>query len=196
MENTLSLAGVAVLGLLGLVHCFFGYRFFKALLSIAGALIFGFLLAYLSFLFMPELLWLRVVTGLIGAFFGAWLFHLLYRWALFMLGMSVGAMFTPAVISLLKLEVNWHQWLAGLVLVLAFGILTQLVQRMVLIVITSLYGSQVTATATILLLSKKQFFTREDINAASQQAAGWIAGVLILAMLGIIVQARQKHKEK
>src|SRR5258708_3124924 len=92
-----------VLGLLGLVECFFGYRFFRVILAIAGF----FIGAELAMgLVNSDQILVTILVGLVGGLIGGVLFYYLYFIGTFLAGLWLGATVGGLLVQNLSLSAN------------------------------------------------------------------------------------------
>jgi hypothetical protein len=173
----------------GLLACFAGYRLFRLVLGIFGAIA-GALVA--TSLVGPEnTLWL-IGAILIGAIAGALVFVFAYFAGVALLGAGFGAMAAHLV------------WLAiggepGLIAVILFSIAGALValwlERYVIIVATALVGAQMAVVGAVALLTEQamadaasravyRVYPLDPLPATAWDLYAWMA----LALAGLIVQ--------
>jgi len=172
----------------GILDCFFGYKVFKVTLALFGALV-GATLAHALARHFDASQAAELVSLVAGAMLGAGLAFLLYIAAVFVAGFGFGA--TLGVLLL----ANYHHMvsmLTGVVLGIIGGFLAVKIQRVLIILSTSLLG----AFRTILALS---YFTSQIdwlfyIRQPDQMPAlidnnGWMfPSILALAAVGVVTQ--------
>jgi hypothetical protein len=173
----------------GLLACFAGYRLFRLVLGIFGAIA-GALVAT-SLVGSESTLWL-IGAILIGAIAGALIFVFAYFAGVALLGAGFGAMAAHLV------------WLAiggepGLIAVILFSIAGALValwlERYVIIVATALVGAQMAVVGAVALLTEQamadaasravyRVYPLDPLPATEWDLYAWMA----LALAGLIVQ--------
>jgi hypothetical protein len=172
----------------GLLDCFFGYNVFKITLAVVGGLI-GLALGQALATGLAFGATAEMIALIVGALVGAGLAFLLYIAAVFVAGFGFGA-----TLGLLLLS-NYHHMVAlltGVVLGIIGGFLAVKVQRVLIILSTSLLGS----FRAILALS---YFTNQMdwlfyVQQPEQLPAlidnnGWmLPSVLGLAAVGVSTQ--------
>jgi hypothetical protein len=180
----LSIAGITW----GVLDCFFGYRVFKVTLALLGALA-GALLAQLIARKLGATPAVELGGMLGGALLGAGLAFLLYIVAVFLAGFGFGA-----TLGLLLLA-NYHHMVAlltGVVLGLIGGFLAVKVQRILIILSTSLLGSFRAILALSYFTSQIDwlfYFRQPDQLPALIDGNGWMfPSILALAVVGVLGQ--------
>lgn len=180
----LSVAGIAW----GVLDCFFGYKVFKVTLALFGALV-GFSLAQVLTTRLGASPVVETVALVAGAALGAGLAFLLYIAAVFVAGFGFGA--TLGVLLL----ANYHHMVAlltGLVLGVIGGFLAVKVQRVLIILSTSLLGSFRAMLALSYFTSQIDwlfYFRQPDQLPALIENNGWLfPAILALAAVGVITQ--------
>ena len=141
MEAAINNSGLLVILACSLIFCFLGYRFFKSLLSLAGALIFGSVAWQLSIEYFSGDLAFCLPISIVSALLGAWLFHKLFKIAAFLYGASAGLALSPAVLTLAATEVAWAKWAIPAGCALVGGLFLLISHRIVLIVMTAATGA-------------------------------------------------------
>jgi hypothetical protein len=180
----LSIAGITW----GVLDCFFGYKVFKVTLALLGALA-GALLAQLIARKLGAAPAVELGCMLGGALLGAGLAFLLYIVAVFLAGFGFGA-----TLGLLLLA-NYHHMVAlltGVVLGLVGGFLAVKVQRILIILSTSLLGSFRAILALSYFTSQIDwlfYFRQPDQLPALIDGNGWMfPSILALAVVGVLGQ--------
>ncbi len=189
-ENSLIIYAIA-LGLLGLVECFFGYRFFRIILAIVGFFV-GVQLGAALFSNTQGfvLLLVEIVIGILGAV----LFYFLYFVGFLIAGLSLGA----SIGTLIAANFNLPPDITPILIVIGAvigGILGFFLSKYIIMIGTALLGAAQLMAATLLLFLPE---TRRSLNEIPQrlgQGGTLLATVVIfvLAILGFIVQFRTEE---
>jgi hypothetical protein len=172
----------------GVLDVFFGYRIFKVTLAIVGGLI-GVVLGQTAATALALGPGLEVAAMVMGALLGAGLAYLLYLAAVFVAGFGFGA-----TLGILLLA-NFHHMVAlltGLVLGVIGGFLAVKVQRVLIILSTSLLGSFRAILALSYFTSQIDwlfYFKQPDQIPALIDGNRWMfPSILALAAVGVIAQ--------
>lgn len=172
----------------GVLDCFFGYKVFKVTLALFGALIGASLAQALAQHFAASQT-VETVSLLAGAFLGAGLAFLLYVAAVFVAGFGFGATLGVLLLS------NYHHMVAmlsGVVLGIVGGFLAVKVQRVLIILSTSLLGSFRSMLALSYFTSQIDwafYFRQPNQVPALIESNGWLLpSILALAAVGVIAQ--------
>ncbi len=180
----LSVAGLTW----GVLDCFFGYRVFKITLALFGALL-GLWLAQFAAVQLHASQTVAVGLMIAGGLLGAGLAFLLYIAAVFVAGFGFGA--TLGVLLL----ANYHHMVAlltGLVLGVIGGFLAVKVQRVLIILSTSLLGAFRAVLALSYFTSQLDwvfYFRQPDqVPALIENNAWMFPAILALAAVGVIAQ--------
>jgi hypothetical protein len=141
-------AGV-LLVLAGLISCFAGYRFFRAVLTVYGLVLGAF---FASTLVAPSDTFMLLVALGVGAVLGALILYAGYFVGVGLVGAGFGATMAHAV---------WVQWNGsdpGTIVVLASAVVGAVVatglQRHIVIVATAFIGAQTAVAGVVALLSR------------------------------------------
>jgi hypothetical protein len=189
LETMAPLIGYAVLGLLEL---FAGYRLFRILVVALGALA--------GFMYGPDLL--TAVLGevpdqtqsLLAALGGALLFGLLARLAVIAAAVVwVGAM----AYSFASLYLS--DWFLLLLVVLAAGLLVVFLERLIVIVVTSLHGAWLAVAAIAALLGSDLGLAPLPRNADALlliDTPFLLGAALLLALAGMLVQSSSPPRRR
>ncbi len=174
--------------LLGLMFCFFGYRIFRFVLAVAGFILgasfvagFGYTLTY-----GQDVLIILIASVAGGLILGA-LFLFLYSAGVFLIGAVFGILLFSTTAS--SLNINTHPILY-IAPALAGGILSLLIQRFMIILITSFTGAWVAAMAALYFVSSHfnpvspEFIT----SIADNQTYRIVFGSIALGVLGFVTQ--------
>lgn len=173
----------------GLVACFAGYRLFRAVLGIFGA-IFGALIAT-TFVGSEQTLWL-IAAVVLGGLAGALILIFAYFAGVALLGAGFGAM----AAHLLWTSFGSEPGIWVVVLLSIVGALAALwLERYVIIVATALVGAQMAIIGAVALLTEQtttdaatravyRVYPLDPLPATQWDLYGWIA----LGLAGLIVQ--------
>ncbi|HLY26853.1 MAG TPA: DUF4203 domain-containing protein, partial [Aggregatilineales bacterium] len=185
-------AYAVVLGVLGLVECFFGYKFFRILLAVAGFFIgaqlgASFALAHTSQSVVIVLI--ELITGVIGAV----LFYYLYFVGFFLAGMGLGA----SVATVLAANLGLTQEVATVVVVIGAiigGLLGFILSKYIIMISTAFIGAtQIIAAAIMLFMpSVGAVQSWSDLQARLGHTGLLIAtaGIAVLTIFGFFFQFR------
>ncbi len=185
----------------GVLDCFFGYRVFKITLALFGALL-GLWLAQFAAVQLHASPAVEIGLMIAGGLLGAGLAFLLYIAAVFVAGFGFGA--TLGVLLL----ANYHHMVAlltGLVLGVIGGFLAVKVQRVLIILSTSLLGAFRAVLALSYFTSQLDwifYFRQPDqVPALIENNAWMFPAILALAAVGVIAQlelggAKEPAKKK
>lgn len=184
----------------GVLDCFFGYKVFKVTLALLGALL-GAGLAHAVALHFGASQTVDIIAVIAGGLLGAGLAFLAYIAAVFIAGFGFGA-----TLGMLLLA-NYHHMVAmltGVVLGIIGGFLAVKVQRVLIILSTSLLGSFRAILALSYFTSQIDwlfYFRQPDQMPALIDNNGWMfPSILALAAVGVVAQLElggsAKAKEK
>jgi len=193
MENFVDIAGLLLIVAGSLVFCFFGYRFFRALLSLAGGIIFASLGWWGSLHFLPEQQWICMIIAVVASFFGAWLFHKLFKLAAFLYGAAAGIALTPVIVPLIDSPAEWLKWGIPVICGLTGGLLLLISKRIILIAMTAGSGSLTFTNAVFVLLLRYEVIEETALSKPnSVHISMWSLVFLIMAIGGFIYQFKDK----
>ena len=172
----------------GVLDVFFGYRVFKITIAVVGGLL-GLAAGHALTTAMGLGHGAETVAMIIGAMLGAGLAFLLYIAAVFVAGFGFGA-----TLGMLLLA-NYHPMvvlLIGVVLGIIGGFLAVKIQRILIILSTSLLGSFRAILALSYFTSQIDwlfYFKRPDQMPALIDSNSWMfPSILALAAVGVIAQ--------
>lgn len=137
-RGALYLVALVSIGL-GVVYCFFGYRIFKVILAILGFISGAYMAAAIAFnLLGREQAVLVILAGLVGGVIGAVLVVAFYFIGIFLLGAWLGSL-----LGILLAGGGESTVATVIILVLAVigGVVALMLQKLMIIVSTSLSGS-------------------------------------------------------
>ena len=195
MPDNQLLAGI-IFSVTGLAILFFGYRFFKVALGIMGFAA-GFILVVTLASDLTEYGRTEVmIGGLIGGIAGVVLFVMAYYAGIFIMGAFMGYMLGTSVSPYIHVD----PLVIIAVAVVLGGMITFTVQKVVIVCISSFFGSW------IFLLGVGQLFSRVEtvslINEPEQaimlyQHFTWMMFVWLgISLLGIFFQYRGMDRKK
>lgn len=192
MVNTVITAVLVLAIGLGVLECFFGYRYLKPVMALLG-FIGGFLLVTAPLYMFFKQSGTGVITGglAVGIVAGLLMFFLYYV-GIFFMGATVGMVIGYGVSSLIGLG---GQTTAGIIAVLGIiaGILAILIRRHVVIVSSSLSGAYMLMSSIALLIADGEGFGKLAGYFASTAERplymNWVYPCsLLLGAVGIFVQ--------
>lgn len=179
----------------GLVLCFGGYRFFLILLPIWG-FFFGLVFGAQSIQMLFGVGFFATVTSWVVGFVTGAIFAVLsYFFYLFAVALIAGGLGYAAAVGLLLaigLDMGFLVWLIGMAaaIALAFVTIRFNLQKWVIIIATSLAGAGVIFGAFVILFAPHAALLENPVKVALQQSPLLMITALIVAAIGIYVQAR------
>jgi hypothetical protein len=183
--NIVALAAIA----LGLLQCFFGYRFFRWVLGLTGFLL-GFLLAGYFVAQGTGNAVFGIIAGVIGGLIGAFLMGGLYIVGFFVIGAIFGGVAASALFALGGGSAP--VWLI-VVVALVCGILAVVLQKLMVIIATAFGGSWWAISGIAALTGAVEMESQQLAPLGLQQAgAGWLVAWLVLGIVGMMVQYRRR----
>ena len=196
MNYLVPIPAAVVMILMGIVYCFFGYRFFKILLSVLGACYFASVMFYVTGIFISALP-VKIIMSIIGAAVGAWTFNMLYKWCVFFLGLAAGASLSPAFLTTFQPGEPWMEWAIIIGLSLIMGMLSFTLQRFIIIMLSSAYGAGIINLGVISILVKNQFISAEPLQSPHSAASiGWIISIVSITCAGATTQSFDKKAKE
>lgn len=183
---TLLLSGLFTL-LFGLLSCFFGWRVFRLVLTIAG-FIGGFALgASLAPIDQPTL---QLVYGLVAGVVGAVLAYLLFAIGVFLAGAGLGIVVGGALGTLLGAS-NEVTLIIVVVCLVAGGLIALVLQKLMIIISTAFSGAGAIIAGAGLIFPAVAVLS----NPQPESSAGIIAFViwLVLGIMGFSFQYRSSE---
>jgi hypothetical protein len=179
----------------GLVLCFGGYRFFLILLPIWG-FFFGLVFGAQSIQMLFGVGFFATVTSWVVGFVTGAIFAVLsYFFYLFAVALIAGGLGYAAAVGLLLaigLDMGFLVWIIGMAaaIALVFVTLRFNLQKWVIIIATSLAGAGVIFGAFVILFAPHAALLENPVKIALQQSPLLMITALIVAAIGIYVQAR------
>jgi hypothetical protein len=188
---------VALLSIgLGVVYCFFGYRFFKVILAILGFISGAYMAAAIGFnLLGREQAVLVILAGLAGGVIGAVLVVVFYFIGIFLLGAWLGSLLgillTGGGESTLEIAII-------LVLALIGGVVALMLQKLMIVISTALSGSWAIVSGALQLVGGglgpvRPFQYHPNLRALRPMGARGYVMLLCWVLIGIagmVVQYR------
>lgn len=189
--------------LFGFILCFYGRRIAKALVSIFIILTLGFYL-YSKYGINPK----SILYFLVFALIIALIFKFFVALGLFIIGSFIGAIFAIAMSAYLPEGFREYFGLIILLVALAFGLITALSQKKIIIFFTALGGANILSKSLVYLflnmkntslLSQKislSAFTKSFVSLGGEMEKEALILILVLTILGYLFQSRNKTKKK
>lgn len=178
--------------ILGIINCFFGYRFFRFMLGVYGFLLgFGLGAALAQNLAEGNTIVL-VVAGLIAGIIGALIMVFLYFVGVFIVGAVAGILLANALGS----AFGWDTPLLVAVIVgILVGIVALVLQRVVLILATAFSGAWAVVSGIVALVTGQSLtlggaFNPPDVGQWDAMALIPLVGWLVLGIVGAVFQFR------
>lgn len=195
-DSFLALACASMIAFIfGLVLCFGGYRFFLILLPIWGfffGLVFGAQSMQMLFgtgFFAEVTSW--VVGFVVGAVFAV-LSYMFYFVAVALIAGALGYTAATGLLLAIGMDMGALVWIIGVVAGIALAAVTVIfnLQKWVIIIATSLLGAGVIFGAFVILFAPHAALLENPIKVALQQSPLLMITAIVVAIFGIIVQAR------
>jgi hypothetical protein len=195
-DSFLALACASLIAFMfGLVLCFGGYRFFLILLPIWGfffGLVFGAQSMQMLFgegFFATVTSW--VVGFVVGAIFAV-LSYFFYFVAVALIAGALGYAVGAGLLLAIGLDPGFLVWVVGVVAGIALAAVTIIfnLQKWVIIIATSLLGAGVIFGAFVILFAPHATLLENPIKTALSQSPLLMITAIVVAIFGIIVQAR------
>lgn len=179
-EQNLHLA-LAVAVFVGLLYCFFGYKLLKFILGLSGFLVAAAVAGAAAAWVSTGNVIVMAIAALLGGICGAMAMLFIFRLAIFLVGAAAAGVIAYEVLG--SRPETWVPW-AVLGLAFAGGILTVLLERAIMAVVTAALGGWLVSRAGSLLIVAAFFQDRIADKAFAQNAmwatlAAW--GVMTLA---------------
>ena len=179
---------LAAVVLLGVLICFFGYRMFRFVLAIVGFIIGASFVAGFGFTLTDgkEIVVILIAAVAGGLIVGA-LFLFLYSAGVFLIGAIFGILLFSGIIGFVNSNTSPILYILP---ALVGGILALLLQKFMIILITSFTGAWVSVMAVLYFISsdfspfRLEFIDRLGENQTYRIVFSWLA----LGMLGFITQ--------
>ena len=180
-----------------LIFCFFGYRFFKMLLGLAGALIAG-SLTWVGFNHFTQGMQIpAIIVTLIMATIGAWLAHKAFKVAAFLYGAAAGVALSPVILPFIKIDQPWINWLLPLTCGLVCGLLLLISKKLIMMIMTASTGAIYFSMALFLLLIQFNVFEETVLESPNQfHATMWTLSFSLCFFCGLFCQLQDKTSEK
>jgi len=181
----ISLAGAV---LIGLIICFFGYRIFRFVLAVIGFIIGTSFVAGFGFTLTDgKDILVILIAGISGGLIFAAILLFLYSAGVFLVGVIFGILVSTGISGVLNLNTSPIFYVVP---ALAGGILALLLQRFMLILITSFTGAWVAVMGSLFILSSDfnplspEFISSIGENQTYRIIFSWLA----LGVLGFVTQ--------
>jgi len=174
--------------LFGLFICFFGYRIFKLVLAILGFIIGASFIAGVGFTLTDgnEIL-IILIAGIAGGLVAAVILLFLYSAGVFLLGALFGISVFSGILMLINIDTSPLLYIMPAIL---GGIIALLLQKFMIILITSFAGAWIAVIGTLYVLNSNfNPFTPEFINNISEiDTYRILLSLIALGGLGFVVQ--------
>lgn len=187
---------VYILGTLGLLYCFAGYKLFRFILALTGFLVAGSVAGVLSGWLSTGDVVVMLVCGLFGGLCGALALTFVYKLGVFGLG-SMAAILVCQQVSMDMIDAP--MWFILVCAGLLGGIVALVLERPAMTLATAAIGawlSSIAAYVFILGVDTNKLAELGDTLGASPQNTMWLlAGWFALALAGAAVQFRSSKKQ-
>ncbi len=187
--GTLVLAALISIGV-GVVQCFFGYRFFKFVLGLTGFVACGFVAGTIAY-GMTDSEIVGVATGIVVGILGAWLFVALYFVGVFVIGAYFGAILSLLVFAAAGAEPQLVLVAIGAIVA---GILAVAVQKIMIMLSTAFGGAWLIVQGVTFFLGAPAGWG--GFWPSSGHAAVEIVGWLVLGLVGFVVQWKAQNRRE
>jgi len=193
-QSTLTLIALASI-VIGLVSCFYGYRFFRIYLAIIGFFV-GFSLAS-SFVAESDTT-IQLLVGTVGGLIGAGILSYLYFIGVFVAGVGLGATIGLTVLS--STTADSTVIIIGVVIcAIIGGFIAMLLNKVMIVLATSFIGSaQIIYGGAILLVPDVVVETQTkgvqlDFQSESNTSIVMLILWISLGLIGVLYQLRNNH---
>jgi len=189
--NVLSTVSPVLLLIAGFVVCFFGYRLLRFTLGLAGFCV-GLALGLAVAGLIPDISQVfAIIIGIVCGILGAVLATVLYKFGVFMLGAGAGALIAGVIVA----ATGWHYpMLARVLAAIAGGILTLLLERSLVSILSALAGAWGIVLGAFKLLGWHHASAGARMPPANYGIM--IACWLVLALIGVGIQLRSGRRKK
>jgi len=179
----------------GSILSFAGYRFFLFLLPVLG-FIWGFIIGAQSMqAIFNEGFLTSVVSWVVGFLFGllfAVLSYLFYIAAVAILAGSLGYSIGVGFMNLIGFDFGFFAWMVGVIMAIlvAIAVIMLNIQKLVIIIATSLLGAGVIVGTFLILFGKvpdPELFAN-PVRVALSNSFLWLVVFLVIAVLGFLAQ--------
>ncbi|MEX0999478.1 MAG: DUF4203 domain-containing protein [Thermodesulfobacteriota bacterium] len=185
--TTLKLLSI-IAALFGLLICFFGYKIFRLVLAILGFIIGASFLAGVGFTLTDgnEIL-IILIAGIAGGLVAAVILLFLYSAGVFLLGALFGISVFSGILMLINIDTSPLLYIMPAIL---GGIIALLLQKFMIILITSFAGAWIAVIGTLYVINSDfNPFTPEFINNISEiDTYRILLSLMALGGLGFVVQ--------
>lgn len=153
----------ACLIFLGLIICFFGFRIFRFALSVGGFIAGATFFAGVAYTLTDgKDAMVMLIAGISGGVISAFILLYLYSVGIFLLGSIFGIIVTSVYFAIFNIEVGYLIYLIPAILC---GAITVLLQKFMIVLITSFSGAWVTVISGLYLLNSDiKPFSPEFVN--------------------------------
>ena len=196
MDEIVASSGLFIVLAFSLLSAFFGYRFFKIMLGLSGAIIAGALTWAAFQKLAPSLPIPAIICSLLMALLGAYLFHKAFKIAAFLYGVSIGVSLTPLIRPYVEITEAWVEFAIPTAAGLICGFLLLISRRSIMIIMTAGSGAMYFAMSLFLLLIK--FDVLEETITHSPDtfhSSMWLVAFSICFFSGMYCQFTDKEKQ-
>lgn len=191
-ESNLVVSAIILL-LLGIVECFWGYRFFRIVLAIAGFFVGAGIGIVLAGNAEQSIV---ILAAIVGGIIGAVLFYFLYFVGPFLAGIGLGITLGGILASDLHVSGNMA-YLIVIVGAVVGGILGLILSKYIIMLSTAFIGATQIVTAILMLLPGTHIARpvgNIDLLLAQNTPILMSLSVLALGIIGFVVQARLNQR--
>ena len=197
MDILVNNIGLIIILICSLVYTFFGYKFFKVLLSFAGALIFSAVAWRISSDYFQDKIYIALAIAVVAGAIGAWLFHKLFKIAAFLYGASAGLALSPVILTYIPDPPLWAKWALPIACALIGGILLVLSHRFVLITMTAASGAFYFSMSLLFLLVNWGAIQGDILKQPDKLQTGlWLLCFATCFVSGWIYQLKDKETKE
>ncbi len=185
--TTLKLVSIIAI-LFGLLICFFGYKIFRLVLAILGFIIGASFLAGVGFTLTDgNGILIILIAGIAGGLVAAVILLFLYSAGVFLLGALFGIAIFSGSLAITNINTDF---LIYIIPAMLGGIIALLLQKFMIILITSFAGAWIAVIGTLYVINSDfNPFTPEFINNISEiDTYRILLSLIALGGLGFVVQ--------
>jgi hypothetical protein len=188
-QSALAIAALISIGL-GIIECFFGYRFFKFVLGVTGFVVCGFVAAAIVSGMSDEVA-VAIVAGLIAGIVGAGLFVALYFAGVFLVGAFLGAVLSMLAFAAADAE---PQVVVVAIAAVIAGVLAVWIQKFMIMLSTAFGGAWIMVQGVAYFVTSPQNWGGflPSVAHAGVVLIAW----LVLGVIGLVVQWNAERRKE
>ncbi len=181
--------------LVGLVQCFWGYRFFKVILVLMGFMLGSMLAGQIGYGISGGRDTIGIFWGVVGGVAGAGLTVASYLIGVFLIGASLGGTLGSMLFALSN---NVPEPVVMLLFLMVGGALAMLFQKVMIILSTSIVGAWMVVTGLAFLITNGIYPTNIEyfFSLEGRQLYVIMACSIVLGIAGFLVQYKSAYGTK